>query len=240
MIRFIIIVIYIALFAILSLVLLPIEYLIGLKYPLVKQRSSQKIVKYFFLGALWLSGVRRTIKGLDRIPTDQPVLYIANHRSIFDVLLIYTLVPGLTGFIAKNDVEHLPILNHWMRNLKCLFLDRVNAREGLKTILTGIEQIKAGTSMFIAPEGTRNHGEDMLPFKPGSLKIAEKTGCPIVPIAITNADNIWENQFPKIRAVDVTIEFGEPILVASLDAAAKKELLSTCQETIRTMLAKNA
>ena len=185
------------------------------------------------------SSSRRTVIGMDKIPTDQPVLYISNHRSIYDALLLYSLVPGLTGFIAKNSVEHTPILSHWMRNLKCLFLDRENAREGLKTILTGIEQVKEGTSMFIAPEGTRNHGEEMLPFKPGSLKIAEKTGCPIVPIAITNSDAIWENQFPKIRSAKVTIEFGEPIYVSTLDVAAKKELLSTCQETIRIMLAKN-
>lgn len=240
MIRFILIVLTIAVFVMLSLILLPAEYLIGLKNPGLKQRSSQKIVRTFFRVCLFISGAKVTVKGLERIPTDQPVLFISNHRSMFEVLLIYTQTPVLTGFIAKNDVEHIPVLSHWMRNLKCLFLDRENPREGLKTILTGIEQIKAGTSMYIAPEGTRNHGQELLPFKPGSLKMAEKTGCPIVPIAITNADALFELQFPKVRPAAVTVEFGQPIHVASLDAAAKKELLHNCQEIIRVMLEKNA
>lgn len=68
-----------------------------------------------------------------------------------------------------------------MRNLYCLFLDRNDTREGLKTILEGIDYIKKGISIVIFPEGTTSHTLDLLPFKEGSFKFAEKTGCKIIP-----------------------------------------------------------
>ena len=69
----------------------------------------------------------------------------------------------------------MPLLRTWMRRLHCLFIDRENVKEALKTILAGIDNVKNGISMCIFPEGTRNKTDDlMLPFKEGSFKIAEK------------------------------------------------------------------
>jgi len=239
MIRLILVVLFLVLFAIFSLIALPVEFLIGKYSPRIKQSSSQKIVVGAFNIILFLSGVKKTVIGTERIPKDQPVLFVANHRSYFDVLIIYTTTPHLTGFIAKKEVAKIPLLKQWMLNLKCLFLDREDAREALKTILKGIEQIKEGSSMFISPEGTRNHEREMIEFKPGSLKMAEKTGCPIVPIAISHSDEIFELHVPFIRRTHTTIEYGEPIAVANLDIAAKKALLTNVKENIRVMLEKN-
>lgn len=71
-----------------------------------------------------------------------------------------------------------------MRYLHCLFLDRKDIKQGLKTILTAIEKIKSGISICIFPEGTRNKNKDeleLLPFHEGSFKIASKSGCAIHP-----------------------------------------------------------
>ena len=61
-----------------------------------------------------------------------------------------------------------------MKYLKCLFLDRVDKRSSVQTIIDAINNVKAGQSMFIMPEGTRSKTDEMLPFKKGSFKIAEK------------------------------------------------------------------
>lgn len=62
---------------------------------------------------------------------------------------------------------------------KLSVLNRDNIKEGMKTILKGIELIKNGSSVFIFPEGTRSKDEELLPFKEGSLKIAEKVNAPL-------------------------------------------------------------
>ena len=77
-----------------------------------------------------------------------------------------------------------------MQYLYCLFLDRENAKEGLKTILKAIEYVKNGISIFIFPEGTRNKGEELslLPFKDGAFRIATKTGCPLIGVCFPSFD----------------------------------------------------
>ena len=73
--------------------------------------------------------------------------------AIFDILVGYTTVPGLMGFVAKKEMEKIPLLSKWMLNVNCLFLDRNNIKEGLKTILAGIEKVRRGVSVWIFSGG---------------------------------------------------------------------------------------
>ena len=147
---------------------------------------------------------------------------------------------GLTGYVAKNDMAKVPLLSLWMKRLYCLFINRDDVKEALKTILAGIDHIKNGISMCIFPEGTRNKTDDlMLPFKEGSFKMAEKTGCAIVPMAITGSADILENHFPKVKATHVILEYGKPIYPNELDKETKKKIGAHCQGVIEEMLVKN-
>lgn len=238
--RLFIALLFLLVFFIISIPLFLIEYIIGRFQYRAMVASSQWIVVKAFHVILFISGVKRTVFGLENIPKNEPVLYIANHRSYFDVPVAYVSLPTLTGFMAKKEIAKIPFLKTWMQLIQCLFLDREDIKQGLKTVLKGIEQIKSGYSVFISPEGTRNHGKEMLPFKEGSFKIAEKTGCAIIPVALSNTDDIFENHFPKIKPTHVVMEFGKPIYPDSLDKEQRKFLGTYVQEIIRDMLAKNA
>lgn len=236
MIRFFIVILTIVLFLVGTIPLLLIETLIGKFNEPLMRRSSLRIVQWIFRVILWETGSDITVIGRENIPTDRPVLYVSNHRSYFDILLGYTNVPGLCGFIAKKELNQIPLLNCWMRKLYCLFLDRDNLKAGLDTILKAIDQVKNGVSIFLCPEGTRNHADEMLPFKEGGMKIAEKTNCPIVPVAITGSDDIWENHVPFVRAAKITIRFGEPIYLEGMERSEKKHLGARTQGVIAEML----
>ena len=100
---------------------------------------------------------------------------------------------------------------------------RKNIKEGMKTILAGIEKAKSGISICIFPEGTRNkENTGLLPFHEGSFKIAEKANVPVVPITLVNTADIFEDHFPKIRKTTVIIEYGEPLYLDKLDKEKKK------------------
>ena len=134
-------------------------------------------------------------------------------------------------------MKKVPLLSLWMKRLHCLFLNREDVKEGLKTILAGIENIKNGISMCIFPEGTRNTTDELLlPFKEGSFKMAEKTGCPIIPMALTNSADIFENHLPKIKSTHVILQYGKPIYPNELDKETRKKLGSYCQTIIGDML----
>ena len=240
MIRFILVVTFVSLFLIFSIPLMIMEWMIGKFNMNIKNKSSLAIVNWAFRVCLFLSGVQVTVLGEENVPKDIPVLYIGNHRSYFDILLTYTRVPRPTGYVAKVQMKKIPLLNIWMKNLHCLFLDRENLKEGMKTILTAVESVKSGISICIFPEGTRNKENDtFLPFHQGSFKIAEKAKCPIIPIAINNAADIFEDHFPKIRKTHVVIEYGKPIDMSAMEREEKKLISDTVLKEIKLMYFKN-
>lgn len=240
MIRFLLVAIFLILFLVGSIPLLIIEWIIGHFNKDLKDRSSLAIVQWAFNVIIFLTGVDITVLGDENVPKDEAVLYVANHRSYFDIVLTYARVPRLTGYISKIEVERVPLLRNWMRNLHCLFLDRQDIKQGLKTILTGIEKLKSGISICIFPEGTRNKEKDtFLPFHGGSFKLAEKSGCPIIPIALNNVADIFEDHSPKIKKTKVVIEYGKPIYPNQLDKETKKNLAGYVSDQIKDMYFKN-
>ena len=124
--------------------------------------------------------------------------------------------------------------------MNCQFLDRSDLRSGLKIINKAVELVKEGSSVCIFPEGTRNKGTDILqPFHDGSLKIAEKAGCPIVPVTINGSAEIFEAQFPKVKKTTVVIEYSKPIETEGLSRQEFRELSGKVQETIKANYVKN-
>ena len=216
---------FVVLFLILSIPIMIVEWIIGKFNPDVKSRSSLAIVNWAFRCVRFLAGAKVEYIGEENVPSDSAVLYVANHRSFFDIVLTYPRVPRPTGYVAKKEIEKVPLLNVWMRDLHCLFLDRNDVKAGAKMILTAVDMIKNGISVCIFPEGTRSKTEgEFLPFHEGSFKIASKSGCPIVPMTIVGSAGIFEDHFPKIKKAKVIVEYGKPIYVKELPKENQKQL----------------
>lgn len=239
MIRIALVLIFVVLFLLIGCIPALVLWLIGKKNPGLKDRVSRHMIRWAFRVILFLSGTKIIAEGTENIPADKPVLYVGNHRSYFDIVISYCLFPGLTGYVAKKEMAKIPLLSLWMRYIRCLFLDRSDIKQGLKTILAGIEQVKSGISICIYPEGTRNQsgGEGtLLEFKEGSLKIAEKSGCPVIPMAMTHTADILEKHMPLIRRTTVHVRFGEPIDIRSLPKEEKKFAGAYTRKVIQGML----
>lgn len=240
MIRFLIVASAVVLFLILSMPLMFIEWIIGKFNMDVKNRSSLAIVNWGFRLVIHLSGTRVIALGEENIPKDSAVLYVGNHRSFYDIVLTYVRVPRPTGYVAKKEMEKVPLLSIWMRYLHCLFLDRDNIKEGLKTILAAIEKAKSGISICIFPEGTRNKTADtFLPFHEGSFKIAEKAGVPIIPMTIVNSAAVFEDHFPKVKKATVVIEYGKPLYINELPKEERKNIGAKVKSVIEETYFRN-
>ncbi len=230
-----------ALLCIFGLLMLPVMWIIHFFKPDVYDVWAFHYVRWACLLGTRVCGAKRTITGLENLPEKgQPVVYILNHRSIFDIITTYPLFPDQTGFIAKKQLKKIPVFSLFMSLAHCLFLDRDDLRAGLKTINQGVEYIKGGVSMCIFPEGTRNkNNEDLteiLPFHAGAFKLAVKSGAPIIPIALYNTANCFENHMPKMRPAEVQITIGKPILVSELDPEDKKHLSDYVKNTLQEMM----
>ncbi|GAA0764111.1 lysophospholipid acyltransferase family protein [Clostridium sartagoforme] len=178
-------------------------------------------------------GMNVTIKGKENIP-NVPCCYIGNHTSILDIPILIDSVGKCMGFVAKKEMVKAPVLGYWMSKYNCVPLDRENAREAIKVIRKGSENIKKGYSMAIFPEGTRSKNGELMEFKKGSLKLATMAKAPIVPVTIDGAYRAFEID-RKFKPIDITITFSEPIYTENLSREEEKSLM----EKVRLEIAKN-
>ncbi|MCL1931641.1 MAG: 1-acyl-sn-glycerol-3-phosphate acyltransferase [Treponema sp.] len=172
-----------------------------------------------------LSGCTVTVSGTENIPRKGGVCIVSNHSSIFDIVLLMRYAGRSIGFVAKKELVFVPLLNMWIYLLGGMFIDRKNPRKAIKKFDAGVARIKAGAAMLIFPEGHRSRGQGLLPFHPGSLKLATQSEAVIIPVAITGSHDVFEKNY-RINPVPLRIVFCPPINTADIPATDRKLALS--------------
>ena len=239
MIRFIIEAIVLVILLILACPLLLACYISKFISKPFEEKFIMLLIRIFMRSLQFFSGAKVEYRGLENIPKDTGVMYVGNHSSYFDIIFTYGMLPGNVGYIAKKELEKVPVISWAMKLSYCLFLDRDNIKQGLATILKAIEYVKGGASIFVFPEGTRSKDGKMTDFKEGAMKIATKSSCPIIPVAFSNTAEVFENHMPKIKATHVIIEFLTPIDPKALDKEEQKRIGKILHDTIEEAVLKN-
>ena len=241
--RTIIIVIWLVIFVIITLPLLLIFYLISKKNVHMAERAVHTCLCWLFGTFRFLAGTNLTVEGLENVPTDKPVMYISNHRSFFDIIYTYPLCALPTAYVAKSSLANIPFFGVWGKLMRVLMFDRDDAKAAIQMISTGSSYLKSDTSVYICPEGTRNKNTTQLPlleFHNGSFKMAVKSGAPIIPIAISNAADVWEAHMPWVHSTDMKIIYGKPVYVKELSDYDKKHIGEYMRDIITNMLKENS
>ncbi|MBE6023178.1 MAG: 1-acyl-sn-glycerol-3-phosphate acyltransferase [Cellulosilyticum sp.] len=161
------------------------------------------------------TGMELEVRGKENLPKQGPVLYVATHKSVFDIVILLTIIDDPTIFIGKKEVQKMPFVNQWFDALGCIYIDREDKRKALQSILEGISELKNGQSIVLFPEGTRNMNNEILPFKEGGFKLASKSNAPIIPIALSNTYKVFEEK-KRIQKTKVVVNIGKPIEVGEL------------------------
>jgi 1-acyl-sn-glycerol-3-phosphate acyltransferase len=204
--------------------------MIGLILWLIGFRKSMSVAMYLIAHGwarflLAVVGCTVTVSGRENIPRTGGVCFVSNHCGISDILLVLGYIGRPFGFIAKKELLLIPVLNMWIAILGGLFIDRKNFRKALKTINTGVGRIKSGGAMIVFPEGHRSRGKGLLPFHPGSLKLATQSAAAIVPVAITGTYELFEKN-NRVTACPLSITFCSPIDTAAIPLTDRKTILS--------------
>ena len=223
--------------------LLSLLRIIKLKY-LKKRGNKEEIDQYINKSVVgWANFIVKTIgikinkKGLENVPKGA-CLFVGNHQGLLDVPVIVSSLDRYVGFVAKKEMLKLRILTYWMKEMKCVFMDRQNIRAAVKTINEGVQNLKNGYSMLIFPEGTRSRGEKLGDFKKGSMKLGVKAGVPIVPIVIDGTYKIREANGGKIKAAEVDLIICPPIYPKELSKEEQNNLSETIKDIIQKELEK--
>ena len=146
---------------------------------------SHRIMGYYIFSPviLAISMVRVKASGLNNI-LDEPAIYAANHASQLDIPIMCTRVNRPMFFIAKIELQKIPILSQYIKVVGMILVDRKNRERAMASMRTAIQDIQGGKSIAAFPEGTRTKTGELLPFKKGVFTIAKEGRIPIVPIAL--------------------------------------------------------
>lgn len=199
------------------------------------QKKNELVFRHTSRLSRWLfklTGSTVNVVGTEKIPDNQQVLYVCNHHSQLDSIVIHGYIRKPKGFISITDVEKIPILNIWMKHMKCVFLDRSNPRQMLGCIEEATNTLRNGHSMVIFPEGKMRIDEGVSEFKKGSLRMAIKTGVPIVPITIKGTSGMADMEGRNIKSAHVECVVLDPII----PVVSNKEEENNLMEQVRNII----
>lgn len=162
-------------------------------------------------GVLKLLRIKVHVTGLEKIPQNEKLVFVGNHRSNFDPIIQWQVLKKWeVAFISKDANFKIPLFGRFIRKCCFLAIDRENPRNALVTIEKAAGLIQKGeVSIGVYPEGTRNRTEELLPFHNGVFRIAKKAETPVVVMAITGTDKIHKNVLR--RRSDIYLDIADVI-----------------------------
>lgn len=180
-------------------------------------RTVDRLIGLWTRLILICGGCRVRIIGRDRVPTNQPVVFVANHSSYLDPPLMMSVLPIGVRFAAKGRLADYPILGLAIRKGGHIPIDKSNQTQRVEGASTIRQPLHKGESLFIFPEGTFEVAPRLLPFRLGAFHAAVEANCVIVPVAIRGTRNIFPARTFLLRPGTVTVTFGQPRLANGSD-----------------------
>lgn len=163
---------------------------------------------------------------------------MTNHQSLLDVPTVVRSFPGRVRMVGKRELSRLPVWGHAMRASGIVFVDRSDRGQSIAALELAKAQLQGGTSIWIAPEGTRNHGDELGPLKKGGFHLARQLGIPIAPGWIEGTRHIVSpDSFGVHLHGHVTVRWGAPI---DTSGVSEDELPALMQQVRCSLLALQA
>ncbi len=171
-----------------------------------------------------LFGIDRRLEGWEALPEAiregrQPVIFIANHASHFDPPLLISTLPSHPVFIAKRELGRVLFLGWVIWLAGFIFIDRGNRVQAQASLVAAAKRIHDGQSVVMFPEGTRSRDGQLLPFKPGSFKLAVEAGVPLIPVAIHGGSGILPKGDWRVQGGPYRMVIGSPLSSEGRDPA---------------------
>lgn len=187
---------------------------------------------------LRLSGVHVRFEGVEAIDPSRPQILVANHVSWYDVLVLAGFLPGRWVFVAKRELERVPVFGRAAAACGQIFIDRrdhASAVESLAVARKRLEEDRPTIIMF--PEGTRSATGELRAFKKGAFVLAIQAGVDIVPAGIVGSREVMKKGSLLIRPGTITVRFGEAIAVRDVGLDRRNDLTERARDAVAALLA---
>ena len=168
---------------------------------------------------LWGSRVTVSLHGTRHLdPGNVPVVFVANHQSMFDILALLACLPLDFKFVVKKELMAVPLWGFAMKKAGYIFIDREDSRKNRELIRDTVLKIQQGSSVLFFAEGTRSEDGRLAPFKRGAFFLASQSGRDVVPLVIQGSRHILPKKSLRIRSGHISVTILPPVT----DPALKK------------------
>jgi 1-acyl-sn-glycerol-3-phosphate acyltransferase len=176
---------------------------------------------------LWIAGTRILVEGLDHIDTRRQYVFIGNHQSHFDVLVVFSRIPMIIRFLTKKELFRIPVFGWALSATGMIKIDRADHEESVKSMNEALEVMRKNkVSLVVFPEGTRSPDGKMGPFKKGGFIMAIRGKIPVVPVAISGSRFILPKHSIKLKPGTIKLVIGQPIATTDLTYSDRAHLMA--------------
>jgi 1-acyl-sn-glycerol-3-phosphate acyltransferase len=190
---------------------------------------------------LTTSRVHVRVEGIENVHPEEITIFCANHQSAMDIPILFVHLPVPFRFVAKRSLFKIPFLGWHLRRSGHIPVDRDRPREAIKSLERAAQEIRAGSSVVLFPEGHRSRTGHMGPFKAGSFYLAILAGVPIVPITLNGTRDVLRPDTYHVRPGRTEMIIHSPIITKGLMLNDVEKLSQRVRDQIgsRFVLPKN-
>lgn len=194
-----------------------------------------RAAKIWAQNALWSAGIPYRVVGLEGVPIHAPMVIACNHQSWFDIFLLAAALPGSLRFVAKKELERVPVMGRAMRMSGHVFIDRQNRQAAFGAYEEAAAHIRAGISAVVFPEGTRSRTGELLPFKKGPFVLAIAAQVPLVPVYSAGTFTLMPKGSWRVNPHPIALFFGKPIDTTGLTYEDRERLSVETRRAIEAL-----
>lgn len=185
--------------------------------------------------ALRLGGVRLQVLHANRAREHPCCVFVGNHVSNIEAPALFMVLPRI-AVIMKASLAGIPLLGSAMRRGGFIPVDRSSRNSRREALRRAVVTLRGGISMLIFPEGTRNPGRRLLPFRPGPFQIAIAAGVPVVPVTVHGARRLMPRGASYLRPGRLTLVFHPPVSTTGMVEGDRLALMARVRETMQAAL----
>ncbi|HXM90615.1 MAG TPA: lysophospholipid acyltransferase family protein [Candidatus Dormibacteraeota bacterium] len=179
--------------------------------------------------------VRVRVIGTERIPA-AACLFAANHTSTLDAPAIVGAIPRRIAILLKESLFRWPIVGQAFRLAHFIPIERDGRDAAIASLDKATEELRAGQSFLIYPEGTRSPDGRLQKFKRGAVVMAIKAGAPIVPVACSGAHRLMKKRSLVLRPGEIVVEFLPPIDASAYTLETRDKLNDMVHDSLAAAL----
>jgi 1-acyl-sn-glycerol-3-phosphate acyltransferase len=174
-----------------------------------------------------------SVRGRELMPDGESFVIMSNHQSLYDVPVIYRALGRRIRMVAKQELFRVPIWGRAMRGAGFIALDRKSRQRSRQTLLEAAQVLHGGTSIWIAPEGTRSKTGELGPFRKGGFHLALQSGARILPLSVLGTRAVLPAKGAHITdGCSVQVVIHQPVDPAQFGETGRDELIQVVRRAI--------